>query len=113
MYHNPQCRAKRAKQEQLRDAYFLRWPQACEQCNAIGGKEWHGSYWEPPDWDPCPVCTQLNLCPRCKLQFSGTAAEDFQENLITCPMCGYDHGAGNDDYAPIVEDFCQCDDLPY
>ena len=112
MEHSQRCIERHAKIAKLREEFFNRWPDACVTCNATGVVIDSAEFWwQAWEYDPCPVCSQLDLCPRCKLQFSGEAAETFSEEKASCPMCGFNHG---EDDGPLAEqDYCECYDAPY
>lgn len=108
MLHTNECLLKQEEIVVKRIAYFTKWPNACRACDVQGGKQWGGTYWEPPDWLECEAC--MNGCPRCASQdFTEDALETFYNNRAPCPHCGYQWGDKVDDL-PIeeFEDFCCC-----
>lgn len=88
--HSPECQARIDKNDELIDAWHDKWPDHCDTCNGEGGVSYPGSYWEPPDFDPCPECQEGEeiRCPRCGVK--GETWDEKKEESINCTKCGWE-----------------------
>lgn len=67
--------------------WHKRWPNACGSCNGAGYHHYAGSYWEPPQDDPCS-CIEDGKCPRCGDEIMFVA--DAYCDKATCLNCYWD-----------------------
>lgn len=96
--HTSDCVAKTAQREAVRRAWHVAWPDACGYCCGRGGTYHHGSFFEPPSFDPCPGCTEDGNCARC-----GGLLTNPDEGEGPCTVCGWNY----DDSAPEPHE-CDC-----
>lgn len=101
MEHTADCREMFAAAEAYRSEWVAKWLDYCRKCDGVGFIEYSGTYWEPPDVDCCPDCTDKGVCPRCgKQAWSETDCVDFP-----CRHCGWN--PEEPDVCPEVPE-CTC-----
>jgi len=86
------------EQVKANEAWKLRWPNHCKNCEGAGGFPIPQTYWDPPDYDIC-VCTDKGKCPRC---MEWAWPEDIENMDVPCKFCGWNWGHGKDDAAPQI-----------
>lgn len=82
-----------------RGAYLQQWPNACQYCGATGGFYTANTQWDPPDYDNCPACIDLNKCPRCAHPFRTEVDGNPIDDLV-CLRCHWDYEHGGDFQMP-------------
>lgn len=106
--HTDACIASDAKYKMDYDAWNEKWPNACDNCRGYGSFNSPGSYWEPPDCEPCPDCTDKGICARCGAP--GLTSEDRGNDSTgegPCIKCGWNYDDGQ---PPLREDPCECEE---
>ncbi len=110
--HTPDCQLRQTQSNQEREAWATRWPAHCPGCEGRG--EFSSSYDPSPagvslgsgflqDAEPCVICTEQGLCPRCRKQVWDP--EDIPET--PCPHCGWNWGKQEGDVMPPKHE-CSC-----
>lgn len=107
--HSGDCLERLQTWRAMAAAYAKAWPHHCRTCGGWGG---FGDTYKPApgpgwleDWDPCPICADKGLCPRCgAVILTEAQAEEGQEFRI-CPTCGWDQ-AQPKGYPPVPECIC-------
>ena len=109
--HTESCLKQGAEIEKLRQEYAAKWPKYCRKCEGWGGFSY--SYDPSPagvslgpgsmqDWDPCPECTEKELCPRC----GGPVPYDPDRPDKPCAACGYAGYEATPGMPPQHECYC-------
>lgn len=76
------------------------WPHRCPNCQGRGQFYSPGSRYEPPDIEPCHLCSEAGLCPRCGKSLYGEftlyptneqtfAVNTWFEKELPCPHCSF------------------------
>jgi hypothetical protein len=116
MNHTAECYKIQQKYELRREQWIRRWPKYCRKCEA-SGIAYHGHVSVPygsgsilmADYDDCPECMGLGLCPRCGgdiYEHLGGVEYDawLKVTNAVCPLCGWENGAKESDYPPYLYD---------
>lgn len=90
--HSQQCLNKHAELKGIRDAYLVKYPNACLSCDATGQISWYesvdkyGGYWMG---DICGKCVEQGKCPQCGEMVWNIDELDDVLNLLHCPKCNW------------------------
>lgn len=83
MTHTKECDKYVNEARKEVEAYISMWPNYCNNCSGSGGFYYPGSYWQPPDFEPCDECVGKGKCPRC-------GAESFTDDSFNvCSSCQF------------------------
>lgn len=108
--HTPVCNAQALALDIAQKAYAAAWPSFCRHCGGTGQVDDSDPSVGMYAWAPCPECTELSFCPRCREYLIGDVtfhawvegdAEHYQ-----CPACGL--ALGEDPGYPTTDVDCVC-----
>lgn len=102
MTHTEECIHNHQIWQDEFDVYVKQWPSYCKTCSGWGGKV---SYYDPSpkgvslssgqmqEFDTCPDCIEVGLCPRCKCHFDLDDEKEIED--YECTHCGFIFGESN------------------
>lgn len=105
MVHSQKCLNEQAKIAKAIKAFDAKYPNFCKKCDGAGLHVSNGSYWVPPDVDPCDACVGQGKCPMCGKQHG----DDWQGDACEC---GWNWDGDGVEHRPEYDEFCSCEFEP-
>lgn len=95
--HTTECQENYKRIAEAKLEFQNHWPNYCQSCDAAGGKNYGGSYYEPPSFDECPKCLCNGLCPRCGQPAFDVDSDNWDH---PCAHCSWNWGNSPSDILP-------------